>query len=365
MSEKLFFLTTRGLESVSANEIATLSAATIGPIGYRRITASCAGSLAPLLDLRTIDDVFLDLNTWRNIGRHRRTLAMMRELSSFLDLRAAASKVARLRDIPQSPDFSVTASFVGKRNYGAEEIKSAVSDGIVTHHDWRYTDDDAVADLNVRVFIEGETAFVGLRLGRRPLHERKYKKAHIAGSLKPPVAAAMLRLVGIAPGQSLLDPCCGAGTILAEAGGFGAGGLGAGGFGAGEFGAGVWGADIDKSAVSAARLNVDAAGIDAIIKVWDARALPIPNHSIDRVVSNLPWGRQSPISGDLALFYRDVCAEMRRVLAPGGRIALLTNAPQLAVFRDLRCDNRLEISLYGQTPTILTFSRDGNNKSAP
>ena len=365
MSEKLFFLTTRGLEAVSANEIATLPAVTLGSIGYRRITASCVGSLAPLLDLRTIDDVFLDLSTWRDIGRHRRTLAFMRELSSLLDLRAAASKVARLRDIPQSPAFSVTANFVGKRNYGAEEVKSAVCDGIVTYHDWRYTDDDGAADLNVRVFIEGETAFVGLRLGGRPLHDREYKKAHIAGSLKPPVAAAMLRLVGIAPGQSLLDPCCGAGTILAEAEGFGAGGLGAGGFGAGEFGAGVWGADIDKSAVSAARLNVDAAGIDAIIKVWDARALPIPNHSIDRVVSNLPWGRQSPISGDLALFYRDVCAEMRRVLAPGGRIALLTNAPRLAVFRDLRCDNRLEISLYGQTPTILTFSRDGNNKSAP
>jgi 23S rRNA G2445 N2-methylase RlmL len=279
----------------------------------------------------------------------------MRELSPLLDLRAAASKVARLRDIPQSPAFSVTASFVGKRNYGAEEIKIAVSDGIVTHHDWRYTDDDSAADLNVRVFIEGETAFVGLRLGRRPLHEREYKKAHIAGSLKPSVAAAMLRLVGIAPGQSLLDPCCGAGTILAEAGGSGAG----------ELGAVVWGADIDMAAVSAARVNAGAAGIAASINAWDARALPIPNGSIDRIVSNLPWGRQSPISGDLALFYRDMCAEMRRILAPGGRIALLTNAPQLAVFRDLRCDNRLEISLYGQTPTILTFSRDGNDKSAP
>jgi tRNA (guanine6-N2)-methyltransferase len=374
MSEKLFFLTTRGLEAVSANEIATLPAVTLGSIGYRRITASCAGSLAPLLDLRTIDDVFLDLSTWRDIGRHRRTLAFMRELSSLLDLRAAASKVARLRDIPQSPAFSVTANFVGKRNYGAEEIKSAVCDGIVTYHDWRYTDDDGAADLNVRVFIEGETAFVGLRLGGRPLHDREYKKAHRAGSLKPPVAAAMLRLVGIAPGQSLLDPCCGAGTILAEAGGigaggfgaggFGAGGFGAGGFGAGEFGAVVWGADIDTSAVSAARQNVDAAGVDAIINAWDARALPIPDRSVDRIVSNLPWGLQTPVCGDLALFYRDVCAEMRRVLAPGGRIALLTNAPQLAPFRDLRCDNRLEISLYGQTPTILTFSRGENDKSA-
>src|SRR5262245_5779067 len=343
MSVKLFFLTTRGLESVSSDEIAALSAVTVGRIGYRRITASCAGSLAPVLDLRTVDDVFLDLAAWRNVGRPRQTLALLRDFSSRLDLRAAAAELTRLRAVPQSPAFSVTASFVGKRNYGAEEIKSAVSEGVMIRHDWRYANDDAAADLNVRVFIERETAFVGLRLGRRPLHEREYKKAHRAGSLKPPVAAAMLRLVGVAPGQSLLDPCCGAGTILAEAG---------------KFGAAVRGGDIDSEAVSAARMNLRAARGAENINFWDARALPIPDGSVERIVSNLPWGRQVTISGSLAHFYRDVCAEMRRVLAPGGRIALLTNAPQLAPFQDLRRDGQFEISLYGQTPTILVFSSE-------
>src|SRR5262245_9162043 len=114
---------------------------------------------------------------------------------------------------------------------------------------------------------------------------------------------------------------------------------------------------IDLSTVSAARMNARAAGVAANINAWDARALPIPSGSIDRIVSNLPWGRQVTIDSSLALFYRDVCAEMRRTLAPGGRIALLTNAPQLVGFRDLRCDDQLEISLYCQTPTILTFSR--------
>src|SRR5262245_43997489 len=99
MSVKLFFLTTRGLESVSANEIAPLPSVRIERIGYRRITVSCAGSLAPLLGLRTVDDVFLDLATWRNVGRPRRTLALLRDLSSRLDLRAAAAKLTRLRGV--------------------------------------------------------------------------------------------------------------------------------------------------------------------------------------------------------------------------------------------------------------------------
>jgi tRNA (guanine6-N2)-methyltransferase len=342
MSEKIFFLTTRGLEAVSANEIASLPGLMIGRIGYRRITASCAGSIAPLCDLQTVDDAFLDLDTWPGIGPHRRTLALLRDLSSQLDLHAAAASCARLRAIPQSPAFSVTASFVGKRNYCAGEIKSALGEGIIANHDWRYTDDDSAADLNIRVFIEREIAYVGLRLGRSPLHERQYKKVHTTGSLKPPVAAAMLRLLELAPGQLLLDPCCGAGTILSEAG---------------KCGAAVWGGDIDLTAISAARLNTRAAGVAANINAWDARALPIPDGSVDRIVSNLPWGRQVTINSSLSLFYRNVCAEMRRILAPGGRIALLTNAPQLVRFHDLRRDDQFEISLYGQKPTILTFSR--------
>src|SRR5262245_16958469 len=109
------------------------------------------------------------------------------------------------------------------------------------------------------------------------------------------------------------------------------------------------------SALNQTLVNTKDAGVAASGNEWDARALPIPDGSIDRIVSNLPWGRQAPIDGSLSPFYQEVCAEMRRVLIPGGRVALLTNAPQLVEFPDMRCDNRLEISLFGQKPTILTF----------
>jgi 23S rRNA G2445 N2-methylase RlmL len=51
----------------------------------------------------------------------------------------------------------------------------------------------------------------------RPLHRRAYKRATVAGTLHPPLAAAMVRLAGVRPEHTLLDPCCGAGTLLAEA----------------------------------------------------------------------------------------------------------------------------------------------------
>jgi tRNA (guanine6-N2)-methyltransferase len=340
MPEKLFFLTTRGLEAISAEEIATFPEVKIDHIGYRCIAASCEKPLAPLCNLRTVDDFFLHLATWHNIGRHRQTLSLLKAMGSQLDLISAAATCAELRKIPECPVFSVTASFVGKRNYSAAEIKNVLSNLIVGRYNWRYTDDDAAADLNIRLFIEGERALVGLRLDRRPMHDRQYKKAHVPGSLKPPVAAAMLRLIGIRPGERLLDPCCGAGTILAEAG---------------RCGALLIGGDNDPAAISAANINANAAGVAAMIHQWDAGALPNPSGSIDCIVSNLPWDRQVAVNNSLSRFYRRVCKEMRRVLAPGGRIALITTAPQWIEFRDLQCDNRIEISLYGQMPTILTF----------
>jgi len=338
---RVFALTTRGLEPVSADEIAALPGVTVDRVAYRRVTATCAASLSSLLQLRTVDDVFLDVATWPDIGRPRSALAALGALSARLDLREVVAACSEVRPVGCSPLFSITASFVGRRNYSTEEIKQACAEGIATGHGWSYTDDDATADLNVRVFIEHDTAFVGVRLGKRPLHRRAYKQRHLPGSLKPPIAAALLSLAEAGAGLRVLDPCCGVGTIPIEAA------LGR---------AVAYGGDSDSAAIAAARANVQAAGVAARILSWNAQALPIADASVDRIVSNLPWGRAVRVDAALASFYRRVCAEMRRVIAPDGRIALLTSTPHLVDLSDLRCDRQIEISLFGQTPVIMIFS---------
>jgi 23S rRNA G2445 N2-methylase RlmL len=335
---RVFALTTRGLESTSAGESAALPGVTVTQVAYRRVAAACAGPLEPLLGLRTVDDVFLDVATWHGIGRPRRALATLRALSTRINLHAASRTCAGLRALRTPPTFAVTASFVGKRNYSTAEIKQAIAAGVEAGYGWTYCRDDAVADLTIRLFIEHDVAFVGVRLGKTALAKRPYKQAHLPGSLKPPVAAALVTLAEVGPGLRLLDPCCGAGTILVEAE------LG---------GAVVLGGDSDPSAVAAARANVEAAGVSAEIRQWDAQALPIASASIDRIVSNLPWGRQVAVDAALATFYRRTCSEMRRVLAPGGRIALLTSTPHLLDLLDVRCEKEIQISLFGQTPTII------------
>ncbi len=337
----IFVLTTRGLESISAAEIAELEGVTVTETSYRRIAADCDGSLAPLLGLRTVDDVYLDLAHWEGVFHTRDMLAQFNAWSDHLDVQQAAIDCRQVRPIPLKPAFSVSVSFIGKRNYTADEVKTAVADSIIFTHGWTYTADDREANLNIRIFVEHEEAYVGVRLGSHAQHERLYKMVERPGALKPTVAAAMLRLVDVQPGQRLLDPCCGSGTILIEAA---------------LMGASVQGGDNDPEAIKATRENMKDAAVQGQIEQWDARVLPLRDGSNKRIVTNLPWGRQTFVNEELGSFYAQVCSEMERIIAAEGRIAILTSTPHLLHFNDLQLIQSLEISLFGQNPTISVYS---------
>ena len=338
---RIFVVTTRGLEAVSADELASLPDVTVEQIAYRRVFASSQGSLAPLLSLRTVDDLFLYLDTWQGIDRARQALNVLRESSSQLNLDDALKICKQIRTIQDPPTFSITANFVGKRNYSTDEIKQACAAGIIASRGWSYSEDDSIADLNIRVFIEGDTAVVGLRLAERSLSRRSYKQEHVPGSLKPAVAAALLTLAEAASHTRILDPCCGAGTILIEAK---------------PYETELWGGDISQQAITAAQLNAMQAGVNINLQQWDARAVPLSDNSVDCVISNLPWGRAVTTDSSLSTLYEDICTEIERVITPGGKTLLLTNLPDWVQFKRLKCDNQLEISLFGQTPTITVWS---------
>jgi tRNA (guanine6-N2)-methyltransferase len=339
---KVFAITTRGLESISADELAAIPGVSVEQIAYRRIFATCDGNLTPLLKLRTVEDIFLYAATWQNIGRARSTLLTLIAMSAQLPLDQIVSICAKVRSLPKSPIFSVTANFVGRRNFNTEEIKQACAEGVISQLGWTYSEDDSAAHMNLRIFIEGDTAVVGVRLGERSLSKRSYKHSHVPGSLKPTVAAALASLVGVHPGMRVLDPCCGAGTILIESQ---------------AYQAEVWGGDIDLQAVMAARQNADSAGTPVQLQCWDARSLPIADKSVNRVITNLPWGRAVRTTESLQVLYAGIGKEIERVLAPSGQAALLTNQPDLVQIPGLVCETQIEISLFGQTPTMLVWRR--------
>jgi 23S rRNA G2445 N2-methylase RlmL len=345
----VFALATRGLEDVAAEEMAALPQVQVLGMGYRRVSASAAAeeALSGLLGLRTVDDVFLDLGTWSGVGRHRSALDLLARRAAALPLAGAARAVRRVRELPRCPSFAVTASFVGRRNYRSGEIAVRVGESVAKALGWPYRERDSSAYLNLRLFIEHEIAHAGLRIGATPLHRRAYKVAHIPGSLKPTVAAALLRLAGVGPGATILDPCCGAGTILVEAS---------------LAGVQAVGGDLDPQAVNACVANAGQAHIRARVSRWDAVELPMRDGSVDTLVTNLPWGREVGLSTSVPVLYRRILAEAERALGGSGRAVILSDSAEHVQVPSLPSRREIEISLFGRTPTVVVLSAQGPSR---
>jgi len=104
-------------------------------------------------------------------------------------------------------------------------------------------------------------------------------------SLDPVLARVMVNLSGVKPGEHLLDPFCGTGGILIEAG---------------LCGAGVHGLDIQEKMVEGTRENLEEYGIIAhdIREGSIAGAESKFEGDFDAVVTDLPYGEASKVEGN-------------------------------------------------------------------
>ena len=109
----------------------------------------------------------------------------------------------------------------------------------------------------------------------------------------------------------------------------------------------VRGADIDHRAVEIAQLDVPAAPIAP----GDARKLDFPDDGAGACVSNLPFGQQYGIQGD-------VLGEMTRVTRPAGRVVLLVpEIPRAIVPAGLAFGERIRLRLLGTPTSIWSYAR--------
>src|SRR5207302_5440374 len=82
------------------------------------------------------------------------------------------------------------------------------------------------------------------------------------------------------------------------------------------------GGDVDPAHVRAAEANLRRLG-PARLSTWDARALPLEAGSVDRILSNPPFGKQLSTPKQIGPLYRDMIKEYDRVLRKGGKAVLL------------------------------------------
>lgn len=304
-----------GLEEVAADEVRRDLGGEVKRTGRGVVVFRAPEIDDSLLRLRTTEDVFLlawgtDQLTYRaeDLDRIRRWTAREPDWNQLLRLHHAVRRKPKGR-----PTYHLVAQMEGKHGYRRKDALKALAEGLAGKlpEGWRPAEENAA--FEVWLTIDNATAVCGVRLSDRTMRHRTWKSEHRPASLRPTVAAALVRLAEVRPGQVVLDPMCGAGTILAEY-------LDATRRQHGR--AAPWGGDIDKGAVWAAGANLRHLGPVHLAR-WDARRLPLPDASVDCVLSNPPFGKQLETPASVGPLYRAALAEWDRVLRPGGRAVLV------------------------------------------
>ncbi|HET7366363.1 MAG TPA: THUMP domain-containing protein [Burkholderiales bacterium] len=181
-------------------------------------------------------------------------------------------------------------------------------------------------DVRVHAFLEAQHGTLYLDSSGEPLFKRGWRTGTGEAPLRENLAAGIVMLTGWTPQDVLMDPMCGAGTLLVEAAAmararppgakrsFGFERLAA-------FDRALWervkreqqgeecvpqlyGSDTDPKALAAARRNLGEAGVERWVKLEQAdvleRAAPAP---AGVMVMNPPYGERMGSAEELARFY--------------------------------------------------------------
>lgn len=158
----------------------------------------------------------------------------------------------------------------------------------------------------------GKGMLVGLEipLGRSYVHRRPQHRPYFhPTSMHPKLARTLVNLSRIKTGDTVLDPFCGTGGILIEAG---------------LSGMKLLGSDLDKKSVIGTKKNLAHYNLSGEIKLLDALKIGGEYRGVDAVVTDPPYARSSFASEkDLKNFYEKFICAAGGVLRPGGRLVFM------------------------------------------
>ena len=281
------------------------------------------------------------------------------------------------QDSTLAVDFNSFRSKIKHSQYGAQKVKDAIVDRFREQTGQRPSVELFQPDLRINVYVKHNQAIVSIDLSGESLHKRGYRHQQTEAPLKEHLAAAILLsaewLRLSRQGWGLLDPMCGSGTFLIEAAMIAADIAPA--IGRDYFGFLYWkqhdqlawqrlkaeaerrrhaglgrlpmivGGDSDAAAVTAAEHNIEQAGLQGRIEVferalldWPASASQLPAAGL--LVCNPPYGERIGQRDDLHYLYDSIGNIIQESL-PGWRSAIITDTPDLGKFTGLTLFDRI------------------------
>jgi putative N6-adenine-specific DNA methylase len=369
MPRTLFAACAPGLESLLAREVAELGAEPRALPGGVELSG----------------DVRLAMRAARWLGTASHLLIRVAEFRC----RAPGElerKAAELRwrewlraDVPLAIRATSRASRVYHTGLIAERVRAAIARGLGVPPPFPADAEAPAARLLAR--FEKDVCTLSLEATSTPLHRRGYRLDGGKAPLREDLAHALVLASGWQPGEALLDPFCGSGTIAIEAAGL-ARGLAPGRLLAPAlsqlalFDADAWrtaqaetraavataicASDRDVGVIAAARANAERAGVADAIDFARAAvtkcawlALPAAAPPRGALVANPPFGRRVSESRKLETLYQAL-GHRAAQLGAGWRVALLAHDPRLARRTGLELEAAFATKHGGLSVTALT-----------
>ena len=282
---------------------------------------------------------------------------------------AAALEWPRWFDVRDTLRVNLSAhrSPLKSLDFATLRIKDAICDKFRALHGQRPNIDTQTPDVRVHAFLSADELTLYLDTSGEPLFKRGYRRASGEAPLRENLAAGMLRLAQWVPGEPLLDPMCGSGTIPIEAAlialNIAPGARRTFGFEKlANFDGALWeelrleaksherprepqpifGRDLYGDALKDAQANVGAADLQDVIELKQANLLEIsPPAAAGVIVTNPPYGVRMGEHDELTDFYPRLGDALKQRFS-GWRAYILTS--------ELDLPKRIRLAATKRTP---------------
>lgn len=151
-----------------------------------------------------------------------------------------------------------------------------------------------------------------IRTTPRPLATREWRTNNMEGALNACVAYGMASLCQLTERDTLLNVCCGSGTLLVESQPFAV--------------QHRFGVDNAAYALAYAQQHLQNGHADALLVCADATALPFAKETFSAFLGDLPFGQLVGDARANERLYPAILQEMWRVARRGARAVLITHA---------------------------------------
>ena len=182
-------------------------------------------------------------------------------------------------------------------------------------------------DIEIRAMITDSKVYVGSKIheiDRSKFEERKVQNRPFFSpiSLHPRLARALVNLSAVGKNKTLLDPFCGTGGILIEAG---------------IIGAKVVGSDVEEKMIEGCKKTLDFYKIKNY-KLYCSDIGEIKNHvkKVDAVVTDMPYGKSTTTKGEKTdRLYARSFENISNLLKTGGKAVIgLSDKNSISVGED-------------------------------